>query len=318
MNTDGHSKHAMIWGSPSWEQRVREVYFNLNVAFRCPQSGSGRLLDQALGNINISCLNSSAVRYQRPLVSNSESCFLITMPLQDGIRMQQGQKDTVCGRGHVLLQHANEPYTLEYEHENTLWVMKVPARLLNNYVNHAEMYTAMTFDGHTGIGRLFTQNVLVLGEELFNNRLNMQQEAFYNDYLLQLFAQMVTQDARIVHSDSSNVRTAQLHKIQQFMCTHLHNADLNPSYVAAACGISVRYLHNLFKNQDTTFTRFLQQQRLQAAYVSLQQHPILSVSDVAYRCGFNDQSHFTRLFKQTYQITPLSFKKQGKIVTKQS
>ena len=311
MNTDAQVKQSLISDRSVWQQRVREVYFNLDVAFRS-STGSGRLLDQDLGPINVSCLNSSAMQYQRTKPAQHESYFLITLPLQNRLRMQQGQKDVYCERGQVLLQHANEPYVLEYGHENTLWVMKVPSKLLKQHVNHPENHTASVFDGNTGIGKLLSQNMVLLGQELLNGHLNPQQASYYNDFLLQLFAQVVKQDERVLHSDDTSVRQAQLLKIQNFIACNLSHSELNPQYVATACGISVRYLHSLFQGLDNTFTRYVQQQRLQAAYQCLQAQPERSVSDIVYSCGFNDQSHFTRLFKLTYQTTPLALKNSSK------
>ena len=311
MNTEAHVKQPLISDRTVWQQRVREVYFNLDVAFRS-NTGSGRLLDQNLGPINVSCLHSSAMQYQRLKPAQHESYFLITLPLQNRIRMQQGQKDVYCERGQVLLQHANEPYVFEYGHENTLWVIKVPSKLLKQHIAHPENLTASVFDGNTGTGKLLAQNMVLLGQELLNGHLNSQQTAYYNDFLLQLFAQVVKQDARVLLSDERSVRQAQLLKIQNFIATNLSHSELNPQYVAAACGISVRYLHSLFQDLDSTFTRYLQQQRLQAAYQCLQQQPERSVSDIVYSCGFNDQSHFTRLFKLTYQTTPSALKNNSK------
>ena len=252
------------------------------------------------------------MQYQRLKPAQHESYFLITLPLQNRIRMQQGQKDVYCERGQVLLQHANEPYVFEYGHENTLWVMKVPSKLLKQHIAHPENLTASVFDGNTGTGKLLSQNMVLLGQELLNGHLDSQQTAYYNDFLLQLFAQVVKQDARVLLSDERSVRQAQLLKIQNFIATNLSHSELNPQYVAAACGISVRYLHSLFQDLDSTFTRYLQQQRLQAAYQCLQQQPERSVSDIVYSCGFNDQSHFTRLFKLTYQTTPSALKNNSK------
>ena len=252
------------------------------------------------------------MQYQRIKPAQHESYFLITLPLQNRIRMQQGQKDVYCERGQVLLQHANEPYVLEYGHENTLWVMKVPSKLLKQHISHPENHTASVFDGNTGIGKLLSQNMVLLGQELLNGHLNPQQATYYNDFLLQLFAQVVKQDERVLLSDDTSVRQAQLLKIQNFIACNLSHSELNPQYVATACGISVRYLHSLFQGLDNTFTRYVQQQRLQAAYQCLQAQPERSVSDIVYSCGFNDQSHFTRLFKLTYQTTPLALKNSSK------
>lgn len=312
MNTAAHVKQSLIYDRSQWQQRVRDVYFNLDVTFRS-STGSGRLLDQKLGDINLSCLHSSAMQYQRLKPAQHESYFLITLPLQNRIRMQQGQKDVYCERGQVLLQHANEPYVFEYSHENTLWVMKVPSKLLKQHIAHPENHTARVFDGNNGIGKLLSSNMVLLGQELLNGHLDSQQTAYYNDFLLQLFAQVVKQDSRAHLSDEQTVRQAQVLKIQNFIATNLSLNELNPQYVAAACGISVRYLHSLFQGLDSTFSRYVQQQRLQAAYQCLQQQPERSVSDIVYSCGFNDQSHFTRLFKHTYQTTPLAVKNNSKV-----
>lgn len=313
MVTSIHTQAPLIIGNRCWEERVRDAYFNLNVTFKSPQIGSGRLCDRNLGQLGLSNLRSSPSQYLRTHASASESYFLITLPLQSNIHMQQGRKDVYCDSGHILLQHANEPYVFEYAHDNNLWVVKVPCSILRKFIPQPENYTAMSFNGASGIGRLFTQNVLMLGEELLEGRVDEQQQTFYTTHLLSLFAQVLKQDERIVHSELPTIRQAQLYKIQHYMAQHLHNADLNPQSVAEACGISVRYIHSLFKDQNTTFTRYLQQQRLQYAFETLAQQTALSITEVAYQSGFNDQSHFTRLFKQAYQFTPKEVKQQKHI-----
>ena len=37
-------------------------------------------------------------------------------------------------------------------------------------------------------------------------------------------------------------------------------------------------------------------------------NPELSLSGIAYQCGFADQSHFTRCFKALHGITPLRYR----------
>ena len=35
----------------------------------------------------------------------------------------------------------------------------------------------------------------------------------------------------------------------------------------------------------------------------------MSLTEIAYDCGFADQSHFIRVFKNTVGVTPFSFRK---------
>ncbi|UOO91371.1 helix-turn-helix domain-containing protein [Vitreoscilla stercoraria] len=309
-----HEMQPLILGNLDWQKRVSHTYFDLNVTFQSPKTGSGRLCDETLDTLGFSCLQSSPIQYLRSKASAVESYFLITLPLSSRLHMQQCHRDVTCEQGHILLQHANDPYLFEHAQDNMMWVVKVPSKLLQKYVPCPEIYTAMAFDGLNGVGRLFSQNVSLLGEELLSGRLNRTQEHFYSDYLLTLFAQVLQQDNRIVFSEESSIREAQLYKVKNHILHHLQDAGLSPQTVATACGISLRYIHNLFKNQDITFTQFVQKQRLRYAFELLSQTNSLSITEIAYQSGFNDQSHFTRLFKQTYQFTPKEIQQHKHLV----
>lgn len=80
-------------------------------------------------------------------------------------------------------------------------------------------------------------------------------------------------------------------------------AELSPSTVAAAHGISVRTLHRVFADHDETFSETVRNRRLARA-----RKDIVSgcgtFSDIAHRWGFSDGSHFTRRFRERYGVTP--------------
>ncbi len=42
--------------------------------------------------------------------------------------------------------------------------------------------------------------------------------------------------------------------------------------------------------------------------VSLMSNGALSLTDIAHQCGFSDQSHFTRIFKRMYNLTPSEYR----------
>jgi AraC family transcriptional regulator len=42
--------------------------------------------------------------------------------------------------------------------------------------------------------------------------------------------------------------------------------------------------------------------------VSMMSDGDLSLTDIAYQCGFSDQSHFTRIFKRMYNVTPSQYR----------
>ena len=74
--------------------------------------------------------------------------------------------------------------------------------------------------------------------------------------------------------------------------------NLHPVYI---CQVFPKYFR-------TSFGEYIRLLKLQNA-VHLFLHKQMLLTEVAYECGFADQSHFTRSFKEVYGLTPKAFKK---------
>ncbi|MFM2281258.1 MAG: hypothetical protein RLZZ444_3489, partial [Pseudomonadota bacterium] len=91
----------------------------------------------------------------------------------------------------------------------------------------------------------------------------------------------------------------------------LHNAELDPETVARACGLSIRYLHELFRDTNQTLGSWVRDQRLMACRSALADPSNRqTVAEIAYRFGFSDHAQFSRAFKAHYSITPKEFRDQ--------
>jgi AraC-like DNA-binding protein len=104
------------------------------------------------------------------------------------------------------------------------------------------------------------------------------------------------------------VRTAHLKRAEEVIRRNLSNPDLSPDLVADACGISKRYLHELFADGNATVSQLIREQRLIAARNLLAMSNPGPMSDIAYRFGFSDQAQFSRLFKAMFGQTPSGYR----------
>ena len=104
-----------------------------------------------------------------------------------------------------------------------------------------------------------------------------------------------------------STNAALLIKVKQYIEDHLDDAQLSPSGIAAAHAISVRSLHLLFADTGTTVSRWIRDRRLKICYRELSRagHKD-TVTNVAFRWGFNDSAHFSRTFKEAFGVTPSS------------
>jgi AraC family transcriptional regulator, positive regulator of tynA and feaB len=101
-----------------------------------------------------------------------------------------------------------------------------------------------------------------------------------------------------------------LNRIRHTIRDRYHEPTLDAGVVAAANGISKRYLHYLFAHASSTFGNELMQVRLESArrLLSDKRYAGLRVSEVAARCGFLEPSHFARRFRKTFGVVPTEFR----------
>jgi AraC-like DNA-binding protein len=82
--------------------------------------------------------------------------------------------------------------------------------------------------------------------------------------------------------------------------------EISPETVATRVGISTRYLHKLLHETGVSFAERVQELRLARAFALLcgEGGTVRKISDAAYEAGFSDLSHFNRMFRRKYGLTP--------------
>jgi len=94
----------------------------------------------------------------------------------------------------------------------------------------------------------------------------------------------------------------------EYIQSHL-GEDLSLSDIANELGMSQYYFCHLFKRSTGISPhQFLIRQRVEQAKHLLKQ-PVQTVTTVALECGFANQSHFARCFRQYTGMNPNQFRK---------
>src|SRR5208283_5813870 len=115
-----------------------------------------------------------------------------------------------------------------------------------------------------------------------------------------------------VHDGASPTshRRALLRRVTEAIRERCHEPDLNPATVAAALGLSRRYVHLLFASTGTTFSHELYACRLHRAQRLLcdKRYDGLGIAEIAWSCGFNEPSHFTHRFRERFGSAPSTYR----------
>ncbi|MNT79221.1 HTH-type transcriptional activator RhaS [compost metagenome] len=87
-----------------------------------------------------------------------------------------------------------------------------------------------------------------------------------------------------------------------------------PSQVAQGCGVSVAYLHRILRAGGLSVESFIFELRLEKCRELLldARHRHRSIAELAYQVGFSHPSHFSRLFKQRFGMTPRDLRAGGR------
>lgn len=98
--------------------------------------------------------------------------------------------------------------------------------------------------------------------------------------------------------------------VQNFIRSHLADAELTPEKIASANHMSQRTFFALFASAGLSVMDWLWSKRLSHARMLLTDAGLAHVStaEIAYASGFKSPSHFSARFKKAYALTPTEYR----------
>lgn len=102
-------------------------------------------------------------------------------------------------------------------------------------------------------------------------------------------------------------------QIVHFVEGHLYDADLSIVMVAAAFGVSDRYVRMLFERGEEPLSAYIRRRRFEECARQLRD-PLQrsrTISEIALSCGFNSLASFDRAFKAHFDMTPREYRTRG-------
>jgi AraC family transcriptional regulator len=116
----------------------------------------------------------------------------------------------------------------------------------------------------------------------------------------------------VIESNRTGLGAMREQRVRQYIQLHLHT-QISLEQLALVAEMSPSHFATLF-HQSTGITphRFVVRQRVELAK-SLLEHSMLPLADIALRCGFQDQSQFTAVFKRHLGLPPGRYRRDRAI-----
>jgi AraC-like DNA-binding protein len=279
-----------------------------------PRRFSGELRRAQLDEFDITEVTArpAIVRHTRSHVTRTQaSVFALKLQLEGHSVTRQDGREAKLTRGDFTLCHTLRPYEVIADIANRMLVLMLPEGRLRRYVASPEKVTAIAMSGSSGMSGLLSEFLLSLWAQ-YPNGADPAITPHVGQATLNLLACSYAQMPRIVKAKPS---MADVHRVRvrAHVEKHLCDPDLSIATIAAACRIRERYLRKLFAEEEDTLARYILRRRLEecADKLTSQAFRAQTITDIALAQGFSNMSHFGRVFRDRYGLTPREFRSRS-------
>lgn len=314
MHTDP-ARQLRFWSTASvaparafkfWVDTLCSELVELQVDSRQRDTFEAWMLQKALGPVDLNFIytrDAQDVWRTRAAIDRSrhESRFYLIYVRNGRFTFDHYGRSFAVGADECVLIDSGEPYYFRSSEFAAGTSIQIPQRWLSSWIAVPQERVGQVVTGATPWGKALLAALGALDPQSIED-LVLPGEVV-SEQIASLLTLAVSPAA--AHTEAGTRRKV-LSEVQQSLREHAHDETLSPAVVAQIHGISKRYLHALFARAGTTFSRELMNIRLERAlrHLSDPRFSGLSISEIGWRCGFSDSSHFARRFAQRYGMSP--------------
>ncbi|QQO17744.1 helix-turn-helix domain-containing protein [Bradyrhizobium diazoefficiens] len=294
-----------------WQDIVCDVFVGLDCKSDLGSAFRGSVTQAPLGKAVCSevCSDRQHVYRTPSRIARSDQDFvLVALGNRGDGGVAQDGRETVIHSGEFALYDTTRPYELKFNGAFTQTIFKVPREMLQRRLGATETLTAISFGAEAPLERLAYDFIFRLC--LSADRLAPGNAPALSEQAVDLLAMALSERLGKASLPSSTHRSALLYRLKAHIRARLSDPELSPAETAAALGISPRYVNDLLADEDMSFQRYVLAERLAqcrrdlASAVLAHRH----ISEIAFAWGFNDLSHFGRVFREHFGMSPRDFR----------
>lgn len=243
------------------------------------------------------------------LVKTRDRPYFLHLQLKGRLKVVQDGRESLLDRGDLVLTDSAMPYTLRYEEDCSTLVMILTAQALANRLPAPDDLLGVKLCGRDGMAGTASSLLAGIWEEARTREMPETMGDTLASAVMDVFAAswMATANLQVAESAVSISRRIQ---IRRHVESHLRDPDLSARTVAAAFGISPRYLHIIFSTGEETVSNLILRRRLEECAKQLRD-PVWArrtITEIAFSWGFNNATHFARVFREKYGLSPRDYR----------
>jgi AraC-like DNA-binding protein len=291
----------------AWRDAICEIYLQVDCAAEQRSDYDGFVRELRFGAVTLTdtLISPQSVQRQGQHIAHFDKDFYYGGIEHIGcVNILQAGSSFLLRPGVGGLYYANEPYELRCDVKSRQFWIELPRQAFDSRFESGRAPRLAHFDLCAGLGRIaydFCSALAIEGEGL-----DAQSRAKLGDQFMDLLALAISAEPGRQPAAEKSVQRARLQSVKAYIDAHLGDPNLSLSSVAKNNGISLRYLHQLFRLMDMSASEWLWLRRLQRCrdLLSSPRHSTQSITEIAYSMGFSSSSHFSNLFRAQFGLRP--------------
>ena len=295
-----------------WQQSTSDIF--ADDGFYCvadtADSLVGDLQHWRYDAINVFEIAASAHRVFRTASTGHEPAILLTLQLDGVCRTSQDGRTDFLNPGDFTLFDSTRKFSLCFDGPVRQRVLRIPGHVFHQHLAVPRRAAGLSVRGENGTGYIAShliQSFLEAAEDLDSAEISRVFRSVID------VVNAATLSA--LDSDSlaaSNYSAFNIHRIRIFIEENLNDPDLTPDVIARSNGISQRTLNKLFEAEGVSVSKHLWRRRLERCRQDLSDPRMAgqTVTEIAHAWGFKSSSHFSRVFKERFGLSPREARSQ--------
>lgn len=255
---------------------------------------------------------SHAVHRSRTLISDEpRDEVLLSIQLKGTAVVEQDDRQAVLRPGDFALYDATRPYDLSMPSEFEMLVLQFDRQFLLERCPSPEILTAIRMTNNSTVTApvsAFLRSLEPIALGANDSAVSRQLATSALDLLGVALADQLGD-----HNSPGAEKTKHFLRACTYVNAYADDPDLTPERIASSIGVSLRHLHQLFRDHDVSVNKYLITRRLARCMDDLvsPHRAGLTVTEVAMNRGFKTVSHFSRCFSEAYGKPPSEVRRDG-------
>ncbi|MBK9198739.1 helix-turn-helix domain-containing protein [Candidatus Skiveiella danica] len=295
--------------APQWREWVYRHFGGLDSDLYGDTDFDGHMASSRAGDVILTRLEANRHRVLRTphMARGSETGYLkIVAPWQGSASVEQHSRQAGARSGGWVIYDTTGSYAIANpEHVEHLIVMLPKEQMVERGVKLDELM-ARQVGAARGISRVALDTMRSTWQELPNMSEDAARGA--GELIMQLVRLSLLELAG--QATAVTQREALKDRILTYVARNLRDPLLSIDRIAQALNCSKRHLHNAFADGDETLASTILRQRLDACIRDLRHdaQDARAITDIALSWGFNNLSHFSRVFREHTGVSPSEYR----------